>query len=58
MDDKEPILTDRTPTLDRLSVEELREYILKLKAEIDACEGEISRKIAQKSAADAIFKTS
>lgn len=58
MDEKEPILTDRIPTLDRLSVEELRVYILDLKAEIDACEKEISRKIAQKSAADAIFKTS
>ncbi len=41
--------------LERLSVEELHERIDSLKAEIAACEGELSKKQSHKSAADALF---
>lgn len=41
--------------LDRLSVEELQQRIKDLKAEIAACEAELEKKQAHKSAADALF---
>ena len=43
--------------LERMSVEDLKERIEALKAEIAACEAEIERKKAHKSAADDFFKT-
>lgn len=41
--------------LERLSVEELEQRILDLKAEIIACETELNKKQSHKSAADALF---
>lgn len=41
--------------LERLSVEDLQERIETLKAEIAACEAELAKKDAHKSAADALF---
>ncbi|MEO0550570.1 MAG: DUF1192 domain-containing protein [Pseudomonadota bacterium] len=41
--------------LERLSVEDLEERIETLKAEIVACEAELSKKRAHKSAADSLF---
>lgn len=41
--------------LERLSVEELEQRILDLKAEIVACETELNKKQSHKSAADALF---
>ena len=41
--------------LERLSVEELEERIEALKAEIVACEAELTKKRAHKSAADSLF---
>lgn len=41
--------------LERLSVEDLRERIDALKAEIAVCEAELAKKDAHKSAADALF---
>ena len=55
MDDLEPILTDRGVTLDEMSIDDLTHRIAKLKEEISACEAEIEKKKAQKSAADALF---
>ncbi len=43
--------------LDRMSVEDLQEHIETLKAEIAACQAEIEKKKAHKSAADDFFKT-
>ncbi|WP_439619239.1 DUF1192 family protein [Hyphomonas sp.] len=57
MFDEEPILTHRAQTLDQMSIEDLRERIRMLSAGIADCEREISRKEAQKSAADALFGT-
>ncbi|MEO0467177.1 MAG: DUF1192 domain-containing protein [Pseudomonadota bacterium] len=54
MDDLEPIKPKRLD-LERLSVDELRQRIVDLKADIAACEAELSRKEAHKSAADALF---
>ena len=45
------------PPLDRLGVEELRGYVAGLQAEIIRAEGEIARKTAMRSAADAFFRT-
>lgn len=42
--------------LEKMSVDELQERIETLKAEIDACEAEIRKKQAHKSAADDLFK--
>ncbi len=42
--------------LDRVSIEELREYIDLLKAEISRVEADIAKKQGAKSAADAFFK--
>ncbi|HEY7581220.1 MAG TPA: DUF1192 domain-containing protein [Acetobacteraceae bacterium] len=44
------------PVLDSLSVEELREYIVELKAEIARVEADIERKQGHRSAADAFFR--
>ncbi|MEL6857505.1 MAG: DUF1192 domain-containing protein [Pseudomonadota bacterium] len=41
--------------LERLSVEDLKERIDELKAEIAACEAELQKKQSHKSAADALF---
>ena len=41
--------------LERLSVEELQERIETLKADIAACEEQLSKKQSHKSAADALF---
>ena len=51
---------DMTPSsqprpLDRLSVDELQQRISDLKDEIAACEAELEKKQAHKSAADALF---
>jgi uncharacterized small protein (DUF1192 family) len=43
--------------LERLSVDDLKMRIETLKADIAACEAEIEKKQAHKSAADDIFKT-
>jgi len=43
--------------LDPLGVDELREYIGELKAEIARVEVEMTRKSSHRSAADAFFKT-
>ena len=42
--------------LDTLGIEELREYIDELKAEIVRVEADIDRKQGHRSAADALFK--
>ena len=42
--------------LDPMSVEELREYVGTLQAEIERVEGEIAKKNASKAAAEAFFK--
>lgn len=41
--------------LERLSVDDLKERIVSLKAEIAACEAELEKKASHKSAADALF---
>ncbi len=43
------------PKLDDLSVDDLDRRIAELEAEIQACREERARKIAHKSAADALF---
>ncbi|WP_084399359.1 DUF1192 domain-containing protein [Henriciella aquimarina] len=43
--------------LEKMSVDELKERIEALKADIVACEAEIEKKQAHKSAADDIFKS-
>ena len=42
--------------LDALGIEELREYIAELKAEIERVESDITRKHSHRSAADAFFR--
>ncbi|KCZ84861.1 MULTISPECIES: DUF1192 domain-containing protein [Hyphomonas] len=53
--DEEPILVNTPQTLEQMSVEELEMRIAALKDGIAACEREIEKKRAQKSAADALF---
>ena len=53
-EDNEPV-PPKPLDLERLSVDELRERITTLQAEIAACEAEIARKQDHKSAADALF---
>ena len=53
--EEEPILTNRGQTLDQMSIDELRARISTLRDQIAACETEIAKKEAQKSAADALF---
>ena len=55
MFENEPVLTKKQPTLDELSIEELIYKISELKDEIKACEAEIDKKKAQKTAAEALF---
>ncbi len=54
MFEEEPI-PEKKLDLERLSVEELKERIETLKAEILACEAELDKKQSHKSAADALF---
>ena len=42
--------------LDTLGIEELRDYIAELKAEIERVEADIARKQGHRSAADAFFR--
>lgn len=53
--DEEPVLVNTPQTLEQMSVAELEARIAALKAGIAACEAEIEKKKAQKSAADALF---
>ncbi|MEM1036702.1 MAG: DUF1192 domain-containing protein [Pseudomonadota bacterium] len=52
---EEPAPAPKPQDLERLSVDELQQRIEDLKAEIAACETELSKKSAHKSAADALF---
>lgn len=54
LNEEEPIPA-KPVDLERLSVDELNQRIEDLKAEIAACEAELNRKSAHKSAADALF---
>ena len=54
MFEPEPI-PEKPIDLERLSVDDLKERISELKAEIAACEAELQRKSDHKSAADALF---
>jgi uncharacterized small protein (DUF1192 family) len=60
MDEEEGPVRKRTRleklALDSLGVEELREYIAELKAEIERVEADIQRKQGHRSAADAFFR--
>lgn len=53
--DEEPILVNKPQTLEQMSVTELEARIVALTEAIAACEAEIARKRAQKSAAEALF---
>ncbi|MCA8902679.1 MAG: DUF1192 domain-containing protein [Hyphomonas sp.] len=53
--DEEPILVNTPQTLEQMSVTELEARIALLKDGIAACEAEIVKKRAQKSAAEALF---
>ena len=56
-DDLEPTNRPRKPKpLDGMSVDELREYVDALKAEIARAEAAIGAKSAHRAAADAFFK--
>ncbi|MEM1088347.1 MAG: DUF1192 domain-containing protein [Pseudomonadota bacterium] len=52
---EEPAPQPKPIDLERLSVDELKQRIENLKTEIEACEGELAKKSAHKSAADALF---
>lgn len=54
-EDEEPILVNTRGVLEPLSIDELEARIETLREGIAACEAEIERKKAQKSAADALF---
>lgn len=56
-DENDPKTKRQKPrALDKLSVEDLREYVAQLQEEIARVEEEISKKEKHLSAADAIFK--
>ena len=56
-DDLEPRRTVATPKpLDPMSIEELRDYIARLRAEIGRAEAEITRKESVRAGAEALFK--
>ncbi len=58
-DDDLPIIQPKRmqpPVLDLLGVDELREYIAELQAEIGRVEADIVKKQAHRSAADAFFR--
>lgn len=52
---EEPAPAPKPLDLERLSVDELKQRIEDLKVEIEACEAELLKKSAHKSAADALF---
>jgi uncharacterized small protein (DUF1192 family) len=57
LDDAEPTKKKPTPkNLDPLSVDDLREYIAELEAEIERARAQIAKKEAQRQAASAFFK--
>ncbi len=60
MDEEEGPVRKRTrlekPVLDTMGIEELRDYIAELKAEIERVEADIERKQGHRSAADAFFR--
>jgi uncharacterized small protein (DUF1192 family) len=60
MDEEEGPVRKRTRLekllLDNLSIEELRDYIAELTAEIERVEADIARKQGHRSAADAFFR--
>jgi uncharacterized small protein (DUF1192 family) len=62
MDEEEGPVRKRTRleriVLDSMGVEELRDYIAELKAEIERVEADIERKHGHRSAADAFFRRS
>ena len=62
MDEEEGPVRKRTRleriVLDSMGVEELRDYIAELKAEIQRVEADIERKQGHRSAADAFFRRS
>ncbi|MEL6324740.1 MAG: DUF1192 family protein [Pseudomonadota bacterium] len=55
MDEETPIPAHPPLDLERLSEEELEARILNLREEIQACQTELDRKRAHRSAADALF---
>ena len=58
LDDSEPTKKKPAPkNLDPLSVDDLREYIAELEAEIERVRAQIAKKDAQRLAASAFFKT-
>jgi uncharacterized small protein (DUF1192 family) len=60
MDEEEGPVRKRTRleriVLDTMGIEELRDYIAELKAEIERVEADIERKHGHRSAADAFFR--
>jgi uncharacterized small protein (DUF1192 family) len=60
MDEEEGPVRKRTRleklVLDNLGIEELRDYIAELMAEIERVEADIARKQGHRSAADAFFR--
>jgi uncharacterized small protein (DUF1192 family) len=60
MDEEEGPVRKRTRleriVLDTMGIEELRDYISELKAEIERVEADIERKHGHRSAADAFFR--
>jgi uncharacterized small protein (DUF1192 family) len=62
LDEDEDPIRKRTrlekPVLDTLGIEEMREYISELRAEITRVEADIERKQGHRSAADAFFRKS
>lgn len=58
LDDLEPRnQSPRKKSLDALSVDELEDYVVALRAEITRTEEEIAKKKAHLSGADALFKS-
>jgi uncharacterized small protein (DUF1192 family) len=58
LDDSEPAKKKPAPkNLDPMSVDDLREYIAELEAEIERARAQIAKKETQRLAAGAFFKT-
>ena len=55
-DDLEPIIKPKEIDFDTLSIEELKEYIIELKAEIKRAENYISSKEKDRQNAENLFK--
>jgi len=55
MFNEDPVETPTPIDLERLSVDDLKQRIVDLKHAIAACEAELAKKSAHKSAADALF---